>query len=438
VRALAVGWELSGPDVLAGDFPYADSFASFDAVLVDPQAVDGLWQGQALLEPDGTWRVYPGRDHGFSKALENLLLTRRTEVEDLLLRVGGTLVVRVRPPGEPLEIGGTPPRRLGRYDFLPRASLVANPYHLSLPQGLRFLPRRGRDIPTVDEDSPFFTYLAEFASRGYEACLVPTLGVPLPAFGRVLAQNRVGDVVAFQLPVGSGHIVFLPAFPGADPAEGWRLLAGALAELTASPLGPTAPDWLAHYILPGEDKLRQAQQQLESARQDLHRRVASLRQAQVEYEAYQGLLYPRGTQGLRVSAKKALTQLGFSCSERTPRFLLATCEEGELLVRVALSPHEPIGPAEHRALLVELDRVRSEERRDARGALLGVVEPRLDPRRRGWTWSEPVERSAREQKFLLLEGTELWRAVCAVLKGTPPERVRVALLQGEGKWRWKD
>ncbi|MDD2911917.1 MAG: hypothetical protein PHF77_00130, partial [Candidatus Bipolaricaulis anaerobius] len=108
-----------------------------------------------------------------------------------------------------------------------------------------------------------------------------------------------------------------------------------------------------------------------------------------------------------------------------------------LLVRVALSLFGPVGPEEHRALLLDLDRWRSEGNGDGRGMLVCLAEPRLDPRRRGPQWAEAVGRGCRDHGLILTSAPDLFRAVRHVLAGGDPDEVRRGLLAAEGEWRWK-
>jgi len=439
MRVLALGWEIEGPGVVRAEFASADSLASYDAVLVDPEPLPSLWQGQAILEPDGVWRIHPGRDLGLARALQNLFAARRAEGEDLLLRGGGVLVVRVRPPGEGVEIGGNPPLRLDRYAFLPRASLVSGPHHLGLPQGLRFVPRRGRDITVADPTHPLVPCLTALAPFGYEAVVVATLGAPLPSFGRVVATNRVGDVVAWDLPVGTGRILFLPSFPSGSPAEMGDHLLPVLGSLLEEPLPAIHPDWMSGFPLPGEEELRRREEALAAERDGLRRREAELRAERRARDALRALLAPRGVVGLRAAVGEALGRLGFACTPggSSPATLHAVGPDGDLLVRVALALFGPVGPEEHRALLLELDRARAEERREVRGMLVCLAEPRLDPRRRGPQWTEAVRRSCRDHGLVLASAHDLFRAVRHVLGGGDPDEVRKGLLAAEGEWRWK-
>lgn len=439
MRVLALGWEVEGPGVIRAEFASADSLASYDAVLVDPEPLPSLWLPHAALEPDGVWRLHPGRDLGLSRALGNLVAARRAEVEDLLLRGGGVLVVRVRPPGEGVEIAGQPPHRLDRYAFLPRTSLVSGPHHLGLPQGLRFVPRRGHDLTTIEAAHPAGPYLEAFAPLGYEAVLVATLGAPLSSFGKVLATNRVGDAVAWDLPVGAGRILFLPSLPGASPSEVGERLLPVVAALCGEPLPVELPDWISGFELPGEDELRRAEEALARDREKLRRREQELGEARRGYDLLRALLSPRGHLGLAQATWSALERLGFTVSPRgdAPATAIASSSDGDYLVRAALSPFGPVGPEEHRALLLDLDRLRSEENADVRGLLVCLADPRLDPRRRGPQWAESVRRGCRDHGLVLTSAHNLFRAVRDVLGGGSAAEVRRDLLAAEGEWRWK-
>lgn len=436
MRALALGWELEGPDLTLADFPSAESLASFDAVLIDPLSLPPLWQPYAELAPDGSYRLHPGRDLGLSRALEKLFTLRQREVEDLLFRAGGILVVRVRAADEGVLIEGNPPRKLDSYSFLPKASLVSGPHHLALPQGLRFMARRGTDVRVLAELHPLAPYLARFSSLGYEAVLTSALGSPLSAFGRVLAQNRVGDPLALDLPVGLGRVLFLPAFPGAEGRAAWDLLRPGIAALLDFPLPQTAPDWLKNYDLPGEEKLRGLWEELAREKERLARREEEIRAAQKELEIFKALLFPRGKTALVLAARAAFFRLGFGVGDLgEPTSFIAESSEENFLVRVAFSPFSPVAPDEHRALLLLLDKLRHEERKEVRGLLLCLSQPELDPKRRGPQWQEAVERASRDQRFVLVSAYDLFRAVAQVLAGADPLEIRKSLAEAEGPWK---
>ncbi len=435
MRALALAWPLEGPELTRDDFPTAESLASFDVVLIDPEPLPSLWQPFAELAPDGTQRLHPSRDLGLSRALEKLFSLRQKEAEDLLA-AGGVLVVRVRAAEEGVVIEGNPPRRLTTYSFLPKASLVSGPHHLALPQGLRFGLRRGHDLQLADPLHPLALYLERFATFGYEAVVTSALGSPLSAFGQVLAQNRVGDVLALDLPVGPGRLLFLPAFPGAEGREAWEVFRPGISALLDLPLPANAPDWLGKYKLPGEEELEKIRTELLREKERLTRREEELNAAQRELDTFKALLFPRGNGVFSRAARAAFQRLGFAVAEvQHGAEFVAQSPEENFLVRVALSPFAPVGPEEHRALLLSLDKLRHEERQDAQGILFCLAQPDLDPKRRGPQWDETVERASRDHRFVLVSAYDFFRAVSQILAGGDPQEVRKSLAEAEGPWR---
>lgn len=435
MRLLCVGWDLEGPGITKADFPNAESFASFDGVLIDPRPLRELWRPYAELGPDGIHRLYPNRDFGLSRALLNLFHLRQRELEDLLFRAGGVLVVRVRPPEEGLIVEGNPLRRLDPYSFLPKASLVSGPHHLSLPQGLRFLPRRGQDLLISDPTHPLAPYLVRFSPYGYEAVLTTVFGVPLSAFGTVLAQNKVGDPLALDLPVGLGRLVFLPAFPGQEAKEAGELLRAGLSALLSRPLAEAAPEWLDKYVLPGEEEIKKLAEEIAREKERLSRKEEELQEARKDLDTLKALLFPRGRTAFLQGAMAAFSRLGFSVKPGLqPTEFFAESPEEDFYVRVSFSPFSPVGPEEHRGLLLSLDRLRNEERKEVRGFLLCLSQPELEPHRRGPQWQEAVERASFDHHFVLASSFALFQAVAQVLSGADPKALRKSLAQTEGPW----
>jgi hypothetical protein len=253
----------------------------------------------------------------------------------------------------------------------------------------------------------------------------------------VLAKNRVGDALAWDLPVGTGRILFLPSSPGADPRRAGELLIPALAELLERPVPEGGPDWLSNYPLPGEEELLSKKEELELRRRELEKEAEELARELGRISGLRGLLYPRGLAGLRATVELALEELGCRVAKEGDRFLSARAGKRELLLRPALSPSGPVGPEPYRELLLALDRLKNEEGREAHGVLVVVAEPRLDPRRRGPQWAEAVRRGCAEHGITLVSGYQLFRGVVAAREGDRAEEVLEALFETEGEWRWK-
>ncbi len=438
MRILSLDWDIDGSGIERASLHDADSLASYEAVLIDPRGIPELWVPHVAPDRDGVRRIVPGYDRGLARALENLFSVRRTELEGLL-RAGGLVVVRLRAPGEPVEIAPPdgPPRRLDAYAFLPSISLTRERQFLPFPRGVRFLPRAGKDLQALDLSHPLAGYLAQV--RRYEAVIVSPLGLPLEEFGGVLLRNRIGDVLAWDIRFGEGRLLFVPPTELSPRAEAERLLPGLSSLLEEIPPAEAHPEWLSRFTLPPEETIRRELEEVTAELAGLERRRAELRERLREFEAVRGLLYPAGTKGLLRAGMRAFRFLGFeiTADEVDPQAFRVESPEGRGLVRVAWSPAGPVSLGPYRPLLLALDHLRLEMGEALHGLMLVAGETSIDPKRRGPRYTESLRRACEEHGISLVTGEELFGAVDAVLKGADPVPVRRSLLSASGPWRWK-
>ena len=438
MRILSVGWEIEGPGIERASLHDADSLASYEIVLIDPAEIPKLWVPYVPPDRDGVRRLIPGYDQGLARALDNLFATRKEELSGLL-RVGGLAAVKLRSPGEPVEIASTsgPARQIHAYSFLPNFSLTRERQFLPFPQGIRVLPRRGRDVRGLDLAHPLAGYLARV--RRYEAVIVSPMGVPLGDFGKVLLNNRLGDVLAWELGLGEGRLLFLPA-SGLSPREEAEILIPGLVSLLEEPPPPESrPEWLSRYELPQEAELKKELKGIAERERELAEQRASLEERLREVEVLRGLLFPTGVSGLMRATLKAFGALGFEveCDQVDSQAFKATSPEGRALVRVAWSPEGPVTTGAYRPLLLALDHLRLEEGESVHGALVVAAETAHDPKRRGPRYTDPLRRACEEHGISLVTGEDLFEAVRAVLGGVDSVPVRRSLLSASGPWRWR-
>jgi len=438
MRILSVGWEIERAGIERASLHDADSLASYEIVLIDPAEIPKLWGPYVPPDRDGVRRLVPGYDQGLARALDNLFAARKEELSGLL-RAGGLVAVKLRPPGEPVEIVSVsgPARRIHAYSFLPNFSLTRERQFLPFPQGIRVLPRRGRDIRGLDLAHPLAGYLA--VVKRYEAVIVSPMGVPLGDFGKVLLHNRLGDVLAWELRLGEGRLLFLPA-SGLSPREEAEILIPGLVSLLEEPPPPESrPEWLSRYELPREAEVRGELAEIAEREKELAERRASLEKRLWEVEVLRGLLFPAGASGLVRAALKAFRVLGFETQgeEVDAHGFTVTSPEGRALVRAAWSPEGPVTTGVYRPLLLALDHLRLEKGESIHGILLVAAETVHDPKRRGPRFTDALRRACEEHGISLVTGEELFEAVRAVLGGEDPVPVRRSLLSTSGPWRWK-
>ena len=98
----------------------------------------------------------------------------------------------------------------------------------------------------ADSGSPFEEYLRSFAGHiVYSAIYEDLLATPLERFATVLARNRVGDVLAIEIPFEEGRLVLVPPLRGVSPSREATVLLQAVEQAAFRPAYAATPDWLA-------------------------------------------------------------------------------------------------------------------------------------------------------------------------------------------------
>ncbi len=439
-RFLAIGWRLHHPEIWEEDFFEGAAFSSIDVLFIDPMSISERWVYDVPPEKDGVRRTYTESDRGFGRTLSRLMAKRRTEAADLLTKRGGIIVCRLRPRGEPLEVTvqGETGERIDRYSWLPTASLVDRHHQLTFPANSRFLPRRGEDVVLEETGSPFEEYLYEFRGKiVYNAVYQDLLSTPIDRFATVFARNRVGDIVALEIPFEEGRFVLLPPVRGVSPAEEAAVLLKAVGASILRPAYFAEPDWLPTYALPGEDALRDELTSLIDRRTKLDQKVEEVTSQLEEATKYKRILYTKGRFALLPAVREAFLSLGFKVDVAND-YLLVRSDEGEAIGAVAATEQATVGLGPYRCLLDWVDRARTGGEGPGKGILVVSGSRELDPKRRPTQFSVEVLRGCQSQGFCLLTTYELFKLVQQALEESDDKtlaRLRRSLLECDGEYR---
>jgi hypothetical protein len=437
---LAINWELKHPEIREEGFFEGPSFASFDALLIDPKPISDLWVYDVPPEKDGVRRTYTDSDRGFGHTLSRLMTKRRTEAADLLHKASGIIVCRLRPHGEPLEVmaQGAPGERIDRYSWLPTVSLVDRHHQLTFPANSRFLPRCGEDVVFAGTGDPFEGYLREFEGRIlYRAVYQDLLSTPISHFAMVLAHNKVGDVIALQIPFDEGRLVLLPPLEGVSPAREATALLKAVSTVVLHPAFTPKPDWLPAYPFPGEDALRDELSSLTSRREKLNLKVEEVASQLEETTKYNAILYSKGRFTFLSAVADSFRALGFTV-EKSNYDLLLRSNEGDAIGTASASEEAMIGLGPYRRLLDWVDRARTEGEGPNKGILVISGSRELDPKRRPTQFTPDVLRGCKSQGFCLLTTYELYKLVRQALTEKDEKALatlRRKLLECDGEFR---
>jgi len=437
----AINWQLDHPEIRNADFFEGSSFSAVDVLFIDPRSISDRWTYDLPVEKDGARRTYMDSDRGFGRVLTKNFHKRRAEAADLLHKAGGLVVCRLHPRGEALEAISKEgvAERIDRYSWLPSVSLVDKQHQLNFPSNGRFVPRRGDDIVFEDTGTPFEEYLRQFAGRiSYSAVYQDILSTPIDRFATVLARNRVGDIVAVQIPYDEGLLVLLPSVEGASPAAEALALTRAAARATARPGFFSRPDWLPSYPLPGEDSLRDELASLTDRRDKLSEKITEIDEKLTETTRYKRMLYTHGRSSVVPAVVDSLRTLGFEVEE-AGRDLIVRCNEGDAIVAVAATDSAAVALPYYRHLLDQVDRARTNGEGPGKGILIVNASCTIDPKRRPTEFSPQVLRGCKSQGFCLLTTYALYKLVQRVLADKPPKKelahIRKVLIECDGEFR---
>ena len=349
---------------------------------------------------------------------------------------------RLRTRGEPLEISssGEPPERIDRLSWLPSVSLVDRQHQFSFPSNGRFVSRHGSDVVFEKSGSPFETYLRQFEGQTvYDAVYRDLLSTPIDRFATVLARNRVGDIVALEIPFDEGRLVLVPSLVSVSPSQEGAALLEAVEQSVSRPAFSTLPDWLPAYSVPGEDGLVDELAGLRERHATLSAKIEEVASRLEEKTRAKRILYTRGRFSLLPAAVDAFRSLGFDATQ-AEGLLEIRSNEGDALVVVAATTDETIGLPEYRRLLREVDRSTTEGEGPRKGILVVSGSRELDPKRRPTQFSPEVLRGCQSQGYCLMTTYQLFKLVQHTLehKGGDAADLRRLLLESDGELRQVD
>jgi len=443
VRILSVDWHLDHPTVRRGTFFDSSSFSAYEVVFVDPERISGHWTTDVAVQADGVRRTDPSRDRGFGRTLVDWMSKRRSETEDLLVRGGGLVVCQLRPRGAALEVGsaGAPTERVDRYTWLPSVSLVDRHHQLTFPSNSRFLARRGTDVVPESSDSPFADYIEAFVDRiAYTAVYQDLLSTPIERFATVLARNRVGDIIALEIPFDDGRLVLLPPVQDVPVLRETEVLLECVKRATDRPGFVSMPDWLPAYVVDGEEELADELAGLVERRDTLNAKIDEVQAKLEDKTRYKKALYAKGRAYLRPAIAAAFRALGFDVDEQVDTLRL-TSNEGDALVAFSATETSTVGLPPYRKLLTAVDRAVTDGDGHHKGILIVSGSRELDPKRRPTQYSDDVLRGCQAHGFCLVTTYQLFKLVRKALqakdkRSLPP--LRRAVLETDGSFRDAD
>lgn len=419
-RILLIGAIAKGERVDCSPF---DGEAALDAcrcVAVDPAAASALWAELAGQEmPDQAERA------GTAHRLYELVQRRRREATELLRR-GGTLLCFLRPVGPTLRLVRSGPKGATRtllhaYSWLPEEPSLTRLIIAAAPAG---------EMHPADEGHPAWRLIR--SQGGNVRPVACALNAPAPPHWHAIATGADGQLLAFEVRVGEGRVVFVPPLAVEDPRERGALLEQFFPPPSAAHEPPCAPEWVAALALPGQAELAARRDALAQQIEALEREFLDVRKRHSRLIEINRLLSARTGAELAGPAAAAFRLLGFRVEAAGATSLVLAADEGSAFVALAAG-EEAIDSEAYWDLSRQID---AGPAGASKGIILANGFCSKRPDERGVVFPDLLRRGAQHRGVCLLEAPELYR-VCAVLLARPEDaelraKLRKALLETTG------
>jgi len=409
-RILVVGVHATGERIDRADFDADTPLHHYGCVVLDPAVVPGLWRSLVNGPPESE----ASREEAASRLAATM--GRRRREASQLLRDGGTLVCLLRPLGQPFRIvrrGADGPVSVlyHAYSWLPEGPSL---------QKLVIAAAREAELHPRDDGHPAWQLLG--TPGGTATPVACAANVPPPDEWHVIATDGQGRLLAFEVPVGRGRVLFIPPLPDASEAEQGKRLEAFFPAPSPIAEAIVQPEWAASVLLPGQAELGERLPKLSRQLEALEREFVEARERHARLEKLNQLLTARSADELAGPAEAAFRTLGFDVEAAGGAALRLRAKEGAALV--VLSAGEQAAEAEgYWELVRRLDEAGDEQ---PKGIILANAYCTLAPGERPAAFPELLCRGAQHRQVCLLATTELHAAVAAALRG-PEEGLRKGL-----------
>lgn len=422
-RVLVIGVEAEGEAVEHVPFEADVALDERGCVFVDPGAVPPLWQHLASGQPASA-------DERAEDAAQvaDLLRRRRREATSLVQR-GGTLVCILRPVGVPFRLTRRAPQGnsaaiLHAYSWLPEEPSLA---------GLIITASTGGEVLAVDEAHP--AWKAFCAGAQPVACVA---NAEAPAHWHAIARDAQGRLLAFEVRVGKGRVLFVPPLGADAPAARAARIHEFQMSRDVARAHPPTPEWAPAVQLPGQAELATRLATLAAQIEALEREFIDLRRRHTSLQRLNGLLLARTAGELRPCAEEAFRLLGFEVETGASGALKLRCDEGTGLAVVAAA-EGALDAEPYWELVRQLD---AGADREIKGILVANGHCSLPPAQRDSPFPELLCRGALHRKVCLLAAGELHSAAAVLLESgndrVVQSRFRRALLGAAGRCSLSD
>lgn len=380
---------------------------------------------------------------GGQPVLRDSFVRRQAELADLVLRKGGLIICLLRPPFQIqlINAGTFDPLTLfdgvntGAFDVIRRSLRLGVTTKWSFTKGAKGVAYGY--LRTLSENVHLEAFLAEDAAS-YEQ-----------RGGAVIATNSAGWPVSVEFIFGTGRVCFVPD-TNKDVPEGklGTVVARMVEEHYGGAIEVETPNWVDGVAVPGANANDARIAELEKRKEEIDVELGRLGEDRSRLLNFRVLLFGYGKSVLEPAVRQALRELGF-------KVLQPEEYEGEWDVDLTDqgTGKTAVGEVEGSEGSINIDKLRqlldyveAEENagRSHKGILIGNgyrLKELADPLRSS-QFTEMAIKRAKGFEYCLLATSELFLAVCAVLKSPNDDalkqRIRNSILSTVGVWKFAE
>jgi hypothetical protein len=394
------------------DFRHLLSISDYDALLIDPQALDS-----GMTSDDLRRRIF--------------------EINDLLNLKGGIVICMLRQNWT-LVVSGAQMDRYGIFE------LTAPRIVPMLRTAVR--PGDGSQITPVSSAKGMLGGYFRLLSGSLRfAAYFDTADANIAAVGGIVfAHDSVRHAVAVEFDLGAGRLCFVPVPQDVSGEQVGAAIVRVVETHFGGPREIEAPAWSVDVPIPGGTAYDAKIADLEQKEQQIDTEIAQLKQKRADVLSFRMLLYGYGKSVLEPVVRSAFRLLGFTVPEPDEY-----AGEWDVELHQTQPTTTAIGEIEGSAGVIDVDKFRQLldyfqaevlEGRVHKGILIGngYRLRDLDAPERQSQFSTHAQRGGNQNGFCLLPTTELFKAVCAVLEAPDDEglkiRIRDSIMNGVGVW----
>jgi hypothetical protein len=408
------------------------AFNDFDALVFDPAAVVQELRYEGKRETD---RATVAEDT--SGSLRSALTRHRREVQELVWNKGGVVICVLREnafhwKARYWQGGDYTSEDFGPYFLLEKLLASGDKTKIlrSIVHGV------GEQIHIERGAVPSYLRILK-ASLRFEAT-IEALTKDERTF--ISATDSVGRIVAVEIKMGVGSLLFLPAIKAADPKRVGAALVQSVRELISKDTPDIMPAWVEPIRVPGADVHDKEITNLIERQVQLGTRLQELETAKEQLLAHRYLLFTTGKHILEPAVRRAFRVLGYTVSEpdlyEGEWDLEMRDRNGGLLIGEIEGPEGAVDLDKFRqALEYHTDRVLAGE--DNKGLLVGNAHRLIPIGERPEPFTEHAIKGAAKMSIGLIPTSSLFNAVSEVLLDNSDElkaRIQDSIAQCSNVW----